>query len=116
MSDGFELRVQLNDAIAEGFAAQDEWRDDQIRRVKAEAAYREAKSVAFARARAEGMPVTVMADITKDTPEVLTHWTAWQMAEANEKAQHEKLLLMKKKIDVLRDEISREWGKARVIG
>lgn len=28
MSDGFELRVQLNDAIAEGFAAQDEWRDE----------------------------------------------------------------------------------------
>ena len=81
----------------------------------AEDAYRRQKSVAFAKAKAQGMAATVTSAVVAGWDEVADARLKWTLADATAQAQRERLLLIKKQIAVLQDAVNREWNRAKVL-
>lgn len=115
MADGFELTLELNEAISAGYRACDQWEREQRDAAVKEDEYRRVKSVAYVKAKAEGIPATTTPAIVDGWEEVADARLAWQLAERVADAEHERLLLIKKQIAVLQDEVGREWARAKVL-
>lgn len=81
-------------------------------RVKAEAEYYTAKSqMAFA-LKEDGYPVTLIEMTVKGMPGVVEKMTAYHAADVEYENAREARNVYKKKLDTLREEYSREWGRA----
>ena len=59
--------------------------------------------------RAQGTPVTIISDIVRGDPEIAELKLKWVCAEADNKSSNHLVFLREKKIDVLNDQIRREW-------
>ena len=80
--------------------------------VKAEADYYTAKAqVAFA-LKEQGTPVTLIEMTVKGVPEVTEKMTAYHAAQVEYENAREARNVFKKRLDTLREEYAREWGRA----
>lgn len=82
------------------------------RMVTAEADYYTAKAtVAFA-LKEEHYPVTLIEMVVKGMPEVTEKMTAYHAAQVEYENAREARQVYKKKLDVLREQMQREWSRA----
>lgn len=61
--------------------------------------------------RAQNTPVTVISDIVRGDPEIAELKLRWVCAEADNKSSNHLIFLREKKIEVLNDQIKREWNR-----
>ena len=61
--------------------------------------------------RANGTPVTIIADLCKGDKEIATLKIQRDIAEVDYKANLEAINVYKKVIDVRREQINREWNR-----
>lgn len=59
--------------------------------------------------RAQNTPVTVISDIVRGDPEVADLKLKWVCAEADNKSSNHLIYLKEKKIEVLNEQLKREW-------
>lgn len=81
-------------------------------KVKAEAEYYSAKARAAFELKELGYPVTLIEMTIKGQPEVTAKMTAYHAAEVEYENAREARNVYKKKLDTLREEYAREWGRA----
>lgn len=79
--------------------------------VELKAAYYTKKSQAAFSLRESGHPVTFISDVLKGVPEVSESMSAYNAAEVEYENAREARNVWKKKLDTLREEYAREWGR-----
>lgn len=84
--------------------------------VKAEADYYTAKAIAAFALKEENYPVTLIEMVIKGMPEVVGKMTAYHAAQVEYENAREARNCYKKKLDTLREEYQREWGRAGMEG
>ena len=82
--------------------------------VETKAAYYTAKAKAAFSMREDGYPVTFISDVVKGVPEVSEAMTAYNAAEVEYENAREARNVWKKKLDTLREEYAREWGRTGI--
>lgn len=80
--------------------------------VLAEAEYYSAKSVAVYRLKGDGMPATLVMAVVKGEQEVAGKMAAFHAAQVEYENAREARNVYKKKLDTLREQYAREWGRA----
>ena len=80
--------------------------------VKAKADYYTVKADASFRLKEDGYPVTFIHDVVRGIPEVSEAMSVFNAAEVEYENAQEARNVWKKKLDTLREEYSREWGRA----
>ena len=78
--------------------------------VAAKAAYYTAKAEAAFRLREEGHPVTFIQEVLKGEADVCAAMMEYNAAEVEYENAREARNVLKKKLDTLREEYTREWG------
>ena len=101
--DAFETYRELDNALAEAADALSQMRSDGQRKAKAEADYRAAKATATLKARMEGVPVTIIKDVLFEDPALCAFRYERDVAETLYDASREQVMLLKLRINVLRD-------------
>lgn len=112
-ADGLVLQAELDGQLDENAKAIEDMRSSGRECARAEARYRAAKAAKMLRLKADGFPASMTSDIAKGDQEVSAMFVAWKCAEADAKADQERVMLAKRRVDVLREQISRDWGQAR---
>lgn len=112
-ADGLMLQAELDGQLADNAEAIDAMRGSGRECARAEARYRTAKAARMLRLKADGFPASMAGDIAKGDPEVSGEYVAWKCAEADYRADQERVMLAKRRVDVLREQIARDWGQAR---
>ena len=79
--------------------------------VKAEADYYTAKANVSFSLKEEGNPVTFIQTVIKGIPEVCRAMSAYHAAEVEYENAREARNVWKKKLDTLREQYAREWGR-----
>lgn len=112
--DGYEepLWEQIREALKMLDTALLECKKRGQRMVVAKAHYYTVKSQNAFRMREEGYPVTFIQDVIKGVPEVNEAMSAFNAAEVEYENAREARNVLKKKIDTLREQFSREWSEA----
>lgn len=87
----------------------DEMRESGYRVARFQSDYRMKVAVMTMRLKADGMPVTIISDLVRGDEEIARLKLEWVRAEADNNASKHKIFLNEKKIDVLNDQIKREW-------
>ena len=87
----------------------DEMRRSGYEIARYQAEYRMRVALMTMELRANGTPVTVISDIVRGDPEIADLKLKWVCAEADNKSSNHMVFLREKKIDVLNDQIKREW-------
>lgn len=82
--------------------------------VRAEADYYTAKTIAAFGLKEEHYPVTLIEMVIKGMPEVTEKMTAYHAAQVEYENAREARNVYKKKLDTLREEYAREWGRAGI--
>lgn len=80
--------------------------------VRAEAEYYTAKAEASFALKEEGVPVTFIQTVIKGVPEVCEAMTRYHAAQVEYENAREGRLVFKKRLDVLREQLQREWSEA----
>ena len=80
--------------------------------VSLKAAYYTAKAKEAFRLREEGYPVTFISDVLKGMPSVNEAMSEFNLAEVEYENSREARNVWKKKLDTIREEHSREWGRS----
>lgn len=83
------------------------------RMVQTKAAYYTAKAVSAFDMREKGYPVTFIQEVLKGVPEVNEAMTAYNSAEVEYENAREARNVIKKKLDTIREQYSREWSAAK---
>ena len=112
-SDMYELPLweQITHCLRMLDAALRECKERGHRMVQAKAAYYTAKSEAAFRLREEGHPVTFIQDVLKGEADVNGAMAEYNAAEVEYENAREARNVWKKKLDTLREEYAREWGR-----
>ena len=84
-----------------------------LKRAETERDYRTALSKLLLIMRADGMPVTHLADIAKGTDEIAALRFERDKAEVLYESAQEAINVQKLKIRVLENQLSREWGNTK---
>lgn len=84
--------------------------------VKAEADYYTAKAIAAFALKEENYPVTLIEMVIKGMPEVVEKMSTYHAAQVEYENAREARNCYKKKLDTLREEYQREWGRAGMEG
>ena len=79
--------------------------------VKAKADYYTVKAKASFSMKEDGYPVTFIQTVIKGVPEVNEAMTAFNAAEVEYENAREARNVWKKKLDTLREQYTREWGR-----
>lgn len=112
--DGMDLQAQLDDALANTYACINQMvplkrrvaeltRDYKVRRARLTIAERDERKT----------PVSIIDAVVKGTPELADIEYAQVLAEAEFDSNYEAVLFHKKRADMLREQIGREWAQAR---
>ena len=80
--------------------------------VLAEAEYYSAKAEAVYRLKGDGMPATLVMAVVKGEREVAGKMAAFHAAQIEYENAREARNVYKKKLDTLREQYAREWGRA----
>ncbi len=83
------------------------------RMVERKARYYSVKAQTAFGMREEGYPVTFIQDVIKGVPEVNEAMSAFNAAEVEYENAREARNVIKKKLDTLREQYSREWAAAK---
>ncbi len=84
-------------------------RESGYRIAKYQAEYRMKVALATLELRASNTPVTVISDIVRGDPDIAALKLKWVCAEADNKSSSHLIFLNERKIDVLNDQLKREW-------
>lgn len=84
--------------------------------VLAEAEYYSAKAEAVYRLKGDGMPATLVMAVVKGEREVAEKMAAFHAAQVEYENAREARNVYKKKLDTLREQYAREWGRAGGMG
>ena len=79
--------------------------------VKAEAEYYTAKAEAAFSLKEDGYPVTLIEMVVKGMPEVTEKMTEYHAAQVEYENAREARNVYKKQLDVLREQMQREWSQ-----
>lgn len=80
--------------------------------VLAEAEYYSAKAEAVYRLKGDGMPATLVMAVVKGERDVAEKMAAFHAAQIEYENAREARNVYKKKLDTLREQYAREWGRA----
>lgn len=80
--------------------------------VLAEAEYYSAKAEAVYRLKGDGMPATLVMAVVKGEEEVAAKMAAFHAAQVEYENAREARNVYKKRLDTLREQYAREWGRA----
>lgn len=112
--DGADLVRQISECFDAAYGQVADMAELGKAKAEAERAYRTAKSKRLLYEREYGKtPVSIIADVVKGYEDIALLACGRDCAEAAYDANREALLLNKKRIDFLREQMSREWGAAR---
>lgn len=113
MADMYELPLweQITHCMRMLDAALRECKQRGAAMVKAEAAYYSAKANAAYSLKEEGNPVTFISLVIKGVGEVSKAMSAYHAAEVEYENAREARNVWKKKLDTLREQYQREWGR-----
>lgn len=109
--DGIDLISAMYDAMEAADAALQEMHSLADDKIAKDRIYREAKSKQILRERVNNnTPVSIVQDIVKGLPHIANLKAEYECAEALYQANYESLLWNKKKVDVIKDLIAREYS------
>lgn len=94
-------------------AALHEAKERGDRFVKAEAEYYSAKARAAFKLKEDGYPVTFIETVIKGVPSVSEKMTEYHAAQVEYENAREARNVYKKKLDTLREQYEREWGREK---
>lgn len=89
----------------------DNLRESGYRIAKFQAEYRMRVAVMTLELRSSGTPVTIIPDVVRGDPDIAALKAKWVCAESDNKASNHIIFLNEKKIDVLNEQIKREWHR-----
>ena len=101
-----ELRMQMRLLDA----ALKEFKERGKHRAECERAYRVAKAEFVTRQRAEGVPVSIVADLAKGDRDIAMLCMKRDIADTLYDSSREAINVFKLKIRTINDQIEREWG------
>lgn len=113
MSDGLMLEQELGNEIEAAFQANEEFRAAGIELAAKRAEARKALKTQMLAYRAQGYPATLIPKLAEGAEAVSNATFEADCAQAEYDAAREVVLLRKRKIDVIREQISRDWEQAR---
>lgn len=112
--DPFAMYAELDDALDRAAACVSEMHE--LGRIKSEAErdYRVAKQkrILFERTQ-NGTPVSIIADVVKGYEDIAELALKRDCAQTDYDANYEAILYWKKRVDVLREQLQREWANSR---
>lgn len=89
----------------------DNLRESGYRIAKFQAEYRMRVAVMTLELRSSGTPVTIIPDVVRGDPDIAALKAKWVCAESDNKASTSIIFLNEKKIEVLNEQIKREWSR-----
>ncbi len=114
MHDGVDIVREIAERFEEADREVGEMAELGRRKAEAERAYRTAKSRRLLYEREYGKtPVSIIADVVRGYEDIAVLACERDCAEALYDANREALLLNKKRIDWLREQMAREWANVR---
>ena len=113
MFDGMALEQELNNAIRANIEAIGLMESYGVSKAEKEAAYNVALASAIAEIRANGGAASLAEKLAKGRKEVAAAYVAWQMDEALYAGAKENVMLHKRRADVARERMQREWSAVR---
>lgn len=114
MSDAFELFNELDEALDRTAELVSDMHVLGRKKSEAEKAYRVAKQrrILFERTQ-NNTPVSIIADVVKGYEDIAELAFRRDCAQTDYDANYEAILFWKKKVDVLREQLQREWAQSR---
>lgn len=108
-----ELIQELNDKMALCYRTIDEMKRHGLARNRAEVEYRTALAVAIQSLRAQTKhPASLIPDMAKGMRKVAEAKRAMDDADTEYETDRELVMLLKRDIDTIREQIAREWQQA----
>ena len=104
-----ELRAELMECI-------ESMREAGFQLAQSESAYKIAKAKAELRMRADGMPATLIRDLVQGDEEVAALRLNRDCNQVTYDTEKERELGIKKNIDIVREQINREWAAIPITG
>lgn len=108
---GQQMMVGLTDSLDEAENAIDQMVPLGKAKARTEREYRIAKAKKILALREKGVPVTIIGDIVKGDEAISLLAYKRDCAEVVYQANYESVLLSKKRSDVFKDIIAREWNR-----
>lgn len=108
----FDLQNKLQAEIRASIDCNEDAKNEGLKLAKAENSYRCELAKKIAKLQSEKQPATLIRDLARGDKEVADLKEVRDIAEVLYKAANEAQLVHKKTIDVIREEINREWGKS----
>lgn len=113
MFDGTALEQELNSAISANIQAISQMESYGKSKAQKEAEYNVALASAIAEIRANGGAASLAEKLAKGKSEVAAKYVSWQHEEALFLAAKENVMLHKRRADVARERMQREWSAVR---
>lgn len=109
---GASLQAALNEAVEENRRAIESMRSAGVRKAQTEAAYRSALATCMLRLRAERCPAAILKDAARGDASVNRALLESELAAGEYDACKEDVMLCKRNVDVIREQIAREYTQA----
>lgn len=111
MYDGLDMAQGLMEAIDAADELLEQLAECGRKKAEAEREYRMAKRTRTLYERANGAPVSIIGDLVKGYADIANLALARDCAEAEYEATREAIMLNKRKIDIYREQLAREFGR-----
>lgn len=108
--NGFELQQSLSRALVENGQAIEDMRVQAEARARTKSEYRKALASTTLKLKAQGMPATLVHDVARGDGDVATKQFEADLADALWEACREQVMLRKREVDILREQINREYA------
>ena len=111
MFDGYELTQEIDNAIADTVSSIGEMEKYGKDKARLEATYNVLLAKKELEYRANNCPASMVKDLAKGDESVSAAYVEWQCAETMYSAAKENVMLHKRRADVARERIQREWAQ-----
>lgn len=110
MFDGYELNLELDNALSANTEAIKQMENYGRSKAQKEAAYNVVLASTIAELRANGEAASIVEKLAKGKKDVAAAYVDWQCEEALYTAAKENVMLHKRRADVARERMQREWA------